>query len=179
MNKPSDPVVGTNGVDLAAVQAIVDCYRKDPGAGRHPFGARVGWLGGYRTETKLAGMTVLRGDEPTELGGLGTGPSPEDMLLTAVGQCLVVGIVGAASARGLQIDSLEVDVSGIVNLTAAYGVESGNSGFRQIDILVHLGARAPREQLEALVERALELAPIPNTIQRPVPVRAQLASGDL
>ena len=164
-----------NGVDLAAVQEIVDRYRGDPAAGLRPFTARVRWLGGYRTETALAGATVVRGDEPTELAGSDTGPSPEDMLLTAVGQCLIVGLVGSASARGIRLDALGVEVGGVVNLTAAYGVEPGSPGFQRIDILVHLESGAPREQLEELVERALELAPIPNTVQRPVPVAARLA----
>jgi uncharacterized OsmC-like protein len=171
----SRPADVHNDVDLAAVEEIVDRYREDPAAGRRPFVSSVRWLGGYRTETALAGATLVRGDEPTELAGTGTGPSPEDMLLTAVGQCLIVGLAGSASARGIRIDSLEVDVSGVVNLTAAYGVEPGSPGFQSVDILVRLESEASRERLEELVERALELAPIPNTVQRPVPVVARLA----
>jgi uncharacterized OsmC-like protein len=165
---------GTNGVDLAAVQKVVDRYRDHPESGRRPFAARVRWLGGYRTETDIAGTTV-RGDEPTELAGSGTGPSPEDMLLTAVGQCLIVGLAGSAAARGIEIDDLYVEVEGIVNLTAAYGLEEGSPGFRSVEIAVHLGSAAPRDELERLVQHALELAPIPNTVQRPVPVTARLA----
>jgi len=164
-----------NGVDLVAVQAVVDGYRADPDSGRRGFSTTVRWLGGYRTETDLAGAVVVRGDEPTELAGTGTGPSPEDMLLTAVGQCLVVGLAGSAAARGIVIDALEVEVSGTVNLTAAYGVEPGSPGFQALDIAVRLESDAPRSELEELLARALELAPIPNTVQRPVPVTARLA----
>ncbi len=169
------PLAGVaNGVDLEAVQRIVERYRDDPEAGRRPFGARVRWLGGYRTETSLPGTTVVRGDEPVDLAGTGTGPSPEDMLLTAVGQCLVVGLAGSAAARGIEIEALAVEVSGVVNLTAAYGVEPGSPGFREIEIAVHLDSPAPRAELEELLEHALDLAPIPNTVRRPVPVVARL-----
>ena len=41
----SDRAATRNGVDLAAVQAIVERYRDDPDAGRHPFATRVRWLG--------------------------------------------------------------------------------------------------------------------------------------
>ncbi len=170
-----EPASDPNGVDLAAVGEIVDRYRDDPAAGRHPFATSVRWLGGYRTETSLPGTTVVLGDEPTELAGGGTGPSPEDMLLTAIGQCLIVGIAGSASARGITIDSLAVDVSGVVNLTAAYGIEPGSPGFASIDIAVRLESDTPRPELEQLVARALELAPIPNTVMHPVPVAARLA----
>lgn len=164
-----------NGVDLDAVQAIVERYRADPDSGRRPFSATVRWLGGYRTEADLAGAVVVRGDEPTELAGTGTGPSPEDMLLTAVGQCLVVGLAGSAAARGIEIDGLEVEVSGIVNLTAAYGVEPGSPGFQAVEIVVRLESGAERAELDELLQHALALAPIPNTVQRPVPVTARLA----
>lgn len=164
-----------NGVDLDAVQAIVERYRADPDSGRRPFSATVRWLGGYRTEADLAGAVLVRGDEPTELAGTGTGPSPEDMLLTAVGQCLVVGLAGSAAARGIEIDGLEVEVSGIVNLTAAYGVEPGSPGFQAVEIVVRLESGAERAELDELLQHALALAPIPNTVQRPVPVTARLA----
>jgi uncharacterized OsmC-like protein len=76
---------------------------------------------------------------------------------------------------GIVIDALEVEVSGTVNLTAAYGVEPGSPGFQALDIAVRLESDAPRSELEELLARALELAPIPNTVQRPVPVTARLA----
>jgi uncharacterized OsmC-like protein len=171
----ADHAPGRNGVDLAAVQAVVDGYRADPDSGRRGFSTAVRWLGGYRTETSLAGAVIVRGDEPTELAGTGTGPSPEDMLLTAVGQCLVVGLAGSAAARGIEIDALEVEVSGVVNLTAAYGVEPGSPGFDGVEILVRLDSDTERAELEELIQHALALAPIPNTVQRPVPVTARLA----
>ncbi len=169
-----DREAGLNGVDLAAVQTVVERYRADAEAGRQPFATTVRWLGGYRTETELPGTTVVRGDEPVELAGSGTGPSPEDMLLTAVGQCLIVGLAGSASARGIRLDALEVGVSGTVNLTAAYGLEQASPGFMGIEIAVRIDSPATRAELEELVARALELAPIPNTVSRPVPVLARL-----
>jgi uncharacterized OsmC-like protein len=164
-----------NGVDLDAVGAVVDRFRADPDAGRQPFAANVRWLGGYQTESHLGGVALVHGDEPVEFAGGGSGPSPEDMLLSAVGQCLIVGIAGTASARGISIESLEVGVEGTVNLTAAYGVEAGNPGFQSISIVVHLESTTPREVLEELVRHALELAPIPNTVRHPVPVDVRLA----
>jgi uncharacterized OsmC-like protein len=174
MRDEGDATADPNGVDLATVRDVVERFTADPASGRRPFGATVRWLGGYRTETSLEGA-VVRGDEPTELAGSGTGPSPEDMLLTAVGQCLVVGLAGTASARGIAIDALAVEVAGVVNLTAAYGVEPGSPGFQAIELVVHLESATPRVVLDTLLRDALELAPIPNTVQRPVPVSARLA----
>jgi uncharacterized OsmC-like protein len=167
---------GLNGVDPAAVREVAERYLADPDSGRRGFSTRVRWLGGYRTESALAEGALILGDGPLELAGSGTGPSPEDMLLAAVGQCLIVGLAGTASARGIALEELEALVSGTVNLTAAYGLEPGASpGFQQIEIDVHLRADAPREQLQALLDDAMALAPIPNTVALPVPVTARLA----
>jgi uncharacterized OsmC-like protein len=164
-----------NDVDLEAVERITEQYRRDPASGRQGFAAKVRWLGGYRTESQLGDHAPLRGDEPAALAGTETGPTPEEMLLGAVGQCLAVGYAGAAAARGLKIDALEIEVTGEVNLPAAYGVQEGNPGFDRVEVRVHLDCDAQRDELEALHEQVVARAPIPNTVSRPVQVDAKLA----
>jgi uncharacterized OsmC-like protein len=164
-----------NGVDLRAVAEIADGYRRAPELGHTRFGAEVSWLGGYRTEARFDGSVTVRGDEPEALAGSGTGPSPEAMLLAAAAQCLIVGVAGTASARGIAVRSLRVDAAGSVDLAAAYGVHAGNPGFAHLELTVHLDSDASREQLQSVVDDALATAPIPNTIARPVPVTARLA----
>jgi uncharacterized OsmC-like protein len=163
-----------NGIDPAAVGAVTERLRADRDV--HPrFSAGVRWLGGYRTEARVGPQAALSGDEPVEYAGTDTGPSPEDLLLGAVGQCLIVGLAGTATARGVVIRELHVDVEGEVNLPAAYGVAGGHPGFQAIRIAVHLDADADRLELEALIDHALSRAPIPNTVSNPVPVTATLA----
>jgi uncharacterized OsmC-like protein len=96
------------------------------------------------------------------------------MLLGAVGQCLIVGLAGSAAARGIRIDSLAVEVEGSVNLTAAYGIQEGYPGFDRIEVRVHLDADADRAELEELLDHAVRLAPIPDTVSRPVRVETRL-----
>jgi uncharacterized OsmC-like protein len=167
-----------NGVDLGAVREITERFRADPPAGQTTFGAQVAWLGGFRTQAALGPVEGVRGDEPESLAGSGTGPAPEEVLLSAVGQCLIVGIAGSASARGIRIDGLTVRSEGVVNLSAAYGVddrESSHAGFDEIHVTVELDADADRDELEALVQKAVSQAPIPNTVARAVPVITNLA----
>jgi uncharacterized OsmC-like protein len=163
-----------NGIDPAAVGAVAQRLREQREEGVR-FSAGVRWLGGYRTEASVGPTAALPGDEPTDLAGTGTGPSPEDLLLGAVGQCLIVGLAGVATARGVVIRALRVDVEGEVNLPAAYGVADGHPGFQAIRVTVHLDADADRLELDALVDHALSRAPIPSTVANPVPVTATLA----
>jgi uncharacterized OsmC-like protein len=156
------------------VDAVVDRFRADPGSADVAFAATVTWLDGYRTATSAGGFGPLAGDEPVDLAGSGTAPAPEDLLLAAVGQCLVVGIVGAASARGVAIAGLDVTARGHVDLSVAYGLADGHPGFSSIEVSVDLRAALPRAELDALVQGALARAPIPNTVANPVPVRVSL-----
>lgn len=165
-----------NGIDPGAVHAVTERLRAD--AATHPrFAASVRWLGGFRTEAQVGPQTALAGDEPVQYAGTDTGPSPEDLLLGAVGQCLIVGLAGAASARRIEIRRLVVEVEGDVNLPAAYGVADGHPGFQAIRIAVDLDADADRTVLDALLAQALRRAPIPNTVSNPVPVTATLAEA--
>jgi organic hydroperoxide reductase OsmC/OhrA len=163
-----------NDVDVRAVAEIAEGYRRAPESGQVRFAAEVAWLGGYRTEARLDGVAEVRGDEPVALAGTGTGASPETMLLAAAAQCLIVGVAGTASARGITLRSLRVEASGTVNLAAAYGVQEGHPGFGSIELKVHLEADPGRAELQSLIDDALASAPIPNTIARPVPVSARL-----
>jgi uncharacterized OsmC-like protein len=164
-----------NDIDLERVERITEQYRNDPESGRTPFAAKVRWLGGYRTENQLGDHAPVPGDEPRALAGTDTGPAPEELLLGAVGQCLAVGYAGTAASRGIEIESLEIDVRGKVNLPAAYGVEEGNPGFDAIEVDVHLMSDASPEDLARMHETVVERAPIPNTVSRPVKVEARLA----
>lgn len=164
-------VSGTlNGVDVDHVRSIATGYRDDPETGRTAFGARVRWIGGYRTEASLTDGLRVDGDEPVALAGTGRGPSPEDLLLSAVGQCLTVGWVGTLSAKGYAIEALEVDVRGHCDLAVAYGVGEGNPGFDRIEVAVQIRSDAPDDVLDGLADQVLAQAPIPNTVLRPIPV---------
>jgi uncharacterized OsmC-like protein len=163
-----------NGLDQDQVGAVVHRFRADPVTAQVTFDAAVEWAGGYRTRAQAGPHGPLAGDEPVDLAGAGTAPAPEELLLAAVGQCLVVGIVGAASARGLAIARLTVHAQGQVDLNVAYGLTDGLPGFSSVLVSVDLRADAPREELDRLVQAALARAPIPNTLSHPVPVVAEL-----
>lgn len=164
-----------NGVDLDAVRGVRDGFAADPGAGFVPFAAQVVWRGGYTTDVVFDEHAELRADEPAALAGTGTGPSPEELLLGAIGHCLAVGYAGAAAARGIAIERLSIDVGGAVNLPAAYGVTDGHPGFEAIDVDVRLDAPdARRDELDALHEQVVAQAPIPNTVSQPTPVTVRL-----
>ncbi len=169
-----------NGIDTARVRLAQEEMRRDPdGPVASPVHkVAIIWQNGYRTRTEVSGGNVIQGDEPPTYGGQGDGATPQELLLTAVGHCLIATYVGGLAAAGVAIRSLKVSVSGKVNFRAAYGVEKGHAGFESVEIAVDIDADASPARVEQLLDRLLPTSPIPDTIMRPVPLTVKLRHAD-
>ncbi len=168
-----------NGIDVPRSKALQEQLRADTdGALARPqYRSVIDWQSGYQTIASVGGGQSVRGDEPIAYGGQANGLSPQDLLLTAVGNCLAATFVGGLSARGIAVRSLRISVSGRVDFGVAYGIAAGAPGFDTIDVSVDIATDAPHDQVERLLRQLYPTAPIPDTIMRPVPVRLALNLG--
>lgn len=57
-----------------------------------------------------AGAVSFLADEPPEVGGLGSGPTPYDLLAAGLGACTVMTVRLYARAKGLPLDKITVEV---------------------------------------------------------------------
>jgi|SRR5690625_314089 len=130
----------------------------------------VEWVSGYQTRTGLKDNSVVLGDEPPQYGGEGKGASPQELLLTSIGNCLVATFVGGLSAADIDIKHLAVEVSGQVNFAAAFGVKPGHPGFLAINAIVRIQTNAEAKKVEKLLQRLYPTAPIPATVLQPTPI---------
>lgn len=165
-----------NGIDLDKSRETRDLIQAD-GDGlvaRPQYQSTVVWEKGYHTISRVTDGQELIGDEPVRYGGSGVGLTPQDMLLTAVGHCLAATYIGGLSAAGITVKSLRLDVSGRVNFSVAYGVESGNSGFEGIRINVDIRTDSSHDEVNRILSSLLKTAPIPDTIMRPVPLNVEI-----
>lgn len=174
MSNTADSVI--NGVRVQAAREAKAQMQADPtGDVALPnYFTRVEWNSAYQTETALDNQTVIVGDEPAIYGGQGVGASPQELLLTAIGNCLIATFVGGLSAAGVTIKSLSVEVSGKVNFLAAFGVEEGNPGFLGIQANVKIQTDHDEAQVHALMQRLYPTAPIPATILQPTPIQLHI-----
>lgn len=102
------------------------------------------------------------------------GITPQDLLLTAVGHCLAATYIGGLSVARINVESLRLHVSGRVNFRAAFAIEPGNPGFEDITVVVEIQTDAPLDKVTALLKKLQQIAPIPDTIMRPVPVNIEI-----
>ena len=164
-----------NDVDLDAVASLTNAVKNDPEQGQTEWNATVTWKGAFRSEVSIRDFEPIPSDEPEALGGTDTAPNPAEQLLGALGNCLAVGYAAQASAGGVKINDLRIDVSGDLDLQTFLGLKPGHAGYGGVKVKVHLDSDADDEQLADLHGRVVGSSPIGHTVNNAVPVTIELA----
>lgn len=164
-----------NGVDLGTVGALAATIVDDAANAATNWSASVRWLGGFRSQATVRGFEPLHSDEPDGLGGTDSAPNPVEQLLAALGNCLAVGYAANATAAGIELDDLRIDLDGDLDLHTFLGLAAGNAGFERIRARVHITSDAPAERLAELHEKVTSTSPVGHTLERAVPVDIELA----
>jgi uncharacterized OsmC-like protein len=167
------------GIDKDRWQEIKEIAKANPKSAMHTLRARSEWMGNARTRTVIStgqgrSFEVL-GDEPPSLLGEGTAPKAMEYILHALGSCLAVGLAYNASSRGMELQSVQVDLEGDVDLRGFLGVsDEVRPGYREVRLRCKVIAKAPREEIEELWEEALKTSPVMDIISNGVDVYAVL-----
>ncbi len=163
-----------NGVDVVGLRSAIGSVEKDPALGHYTFSAMTTWNGGARSSTLIRGFTI-EADEPVGLLGSNTAPNAVELVLSALGACLTVGVAYVASQQGIMIQSLQFTIEGELDIRGFFGMKGIHPGYEHIRVTVDLHADAGREKLEALLATVIETSPVRDIIARNVPVNIQLA----
>lgn len=163
-----------NDVDIEAVGGLIGAVQTEPHRANTTWAASVAWKGGFASEARIHDFDPVPSDEPPGLGGTDTAPNPVEQILGALGNCLVVGYAANATAAGITIDDLRIDLEGELDLHTFLGLRDGHAGFDAIRVSVHLESRADQSAIEYLHRRVVETSPVGHTLQRPIPVSIQL-----
>jgi uncharacterized OsmC-like protein len=136
--------------------------------------------GQYRTLSHVGAHQPVVVDEPLHLFGQNTAPAPGEIVLSALGGCLAVGITAVATWKNVALCKLELHLEGDIGNPAAWGAggaetQPADMGFQQIRVKVEIEGDASREELEEIVRRANFFSPVANTLRNPVPFDISLA----
>jgi len=134
-------------------------------------------VGQYRTLSYLTNRDpnhpAVVVDEPYHLMGENTAPAPGEVVLSALGGCLAVGITAVATWRNVKLSKLEVFLEGDIGNSAAWGAggaerEPGQMGFQAIRVKVDIEGDATREELDDIVQHANYYSPVANSMRNPI-----------
>jgi len=163
-----------NDVNIEAVAGLAGKIQEEPEVAETRWNARVDWKGGFRSEAKIRDFAPLVSDEPDALGGTDSGPNPVEQVLAALGNCLAVGYAANATAAGIELKDLSIEVEGELDLHTFLGLRPGNAGYDNISVKVTIDSDAPAEAIEALHKKVTETSPVGHTLGRVIPVEINL-----
>ena len=170
----SSPPATLNGVDLATVGEFAQRLASDPSADPSQWSARTTWTGAFTSSTSARGHEPIVSDEPELLAGGNSAPNPVEYLLAALGSCLAVGYAASAAARDIELRSLEIELSGSIDLQVFLGLAEGHAGYERLRVVARVQSDADDAALQALHEHVVKTSPVGNTIEHPIELDARL-----
>lgn len=164
-----------NDVNIEAVAGLAGKIQQQPEVAATQWNATVNWKGGFRSEATVRDFAPMQSDEPPALGGTDTGPNPVEQVLAALGNCLAVGYAANATAAGIELNDLTIELEGDLDLHTFLGLSPGNAGYENISVNVKIDSDASAEEIQALHEKVIGTSPVGHTLSRAVPVSIDLA----
>ncbi len=137
-----------NGLTVSKLEAFVNEIKSKPEAAQAvngPWRTRVEWQGGLRSKAYMRNH-VASFDEPEGLGAADTAASAHEHVLSAVGACMMTGLVFQATRRGIKIHNAEIALEGTFgDIKNWAGLTDENTpGYPEIKAKIYIKADADK-----------------------------------
>jgi uncharacterized OsmC-like protein len=174
-----------NGIDLTALQGVVDAINQDAGQAQACFEVETQWQGQTRSQTRVRSLTlggqpiqrdhVIDADEPVELLGSNQAPNPQELLMAALNACMMVGYVAGAAVHGIELKSVKIITRGDIDLRGFLALdESVPAGYEKLDTTVQIEGAGTAEQFAAIHEHVQRTSPNYFNLSRAIALNAKL-----
>jgi putative redox protein len=132
--------------------------------------------GSFQQEIISGGHHMLA-DEPVDVGGSDSGPSPYDFLSAALGACTSMTLRMYASRKGLKIGRISVDVShGKVHAQDCAECEGREGRIDRFKRRITIEGGVPQE-IEARIVEIADKCPVHRTLEASSVIVTQLTSS--
>lgn len=159
-----------NNINIAALSEYVNEVKEERAQSQIKYGVNVDWISGMKTEAtvqniNLGGQKLVRNfnfimDEPNQILGLNSNPTPQEYLMAGVAGCMAVTFVAGASLLGITLESLSLEFTGEIDLSGFLGIPSDEpTSFKQFDCNFIVSGNGTDEQYGILRERVMKHSP--------------------
>lgn len=174
-----------NGIDLDALNGVIRDIKADPSKGIVGFKVTSAWKGQTRSQAtvesfRIGGQEVKRRfqinvDEPFELLGENTAANPQEMLMTALNACIMVGYVAGAAVNGITLEQLEIETEGELDLRGFLGIDAHvRPGYESVRYTVRIKGNGTPEQFRQIHENVCRTSPNYFNVSQPVRIDSTL-----
>lgn len=169
-----------NGVDVQKLMDTIGVLRKKPDLAKFQFRVRNKWMGADHNRSTIqdfygAGEEqntrsepyVFDCGEPPVLCGNESGANPVEYLLHGLAGCVTTTTAFHAAARGIEIQSIESEIAGDIDVQGFLGLRDDvPRGYQKIRIKMKIKSDADAEKLQELAG----FSPVYNTVTHATPV---------
>jgi len=177
-----------NGLDLQALGEVVEAIEADASKAKVAFDVVTRWKGQTRSETTVDGFTMagerisrthtIVADEPCELLGSDCAPNPQELLMSAVNACMMVGYVAGASLKGITLENVEIRTRGQLDLRGFLGLSDDvPPGYDHVDYDVLIKGDGSPADFEEIHQTVMKTSPNYFNLSRPVRMNGTLRVG--
>jgi len=175
--------VTVNGIQLEELQNTIHTIQQNPELAKFKFRTTNKWengthnmamvkeffSAGVEDESRKTPM-VFDEDEPPVLLGNNKGANPVEYVLVALSGCLTTSLVAHAAAQGVQLNSVESELEGNLDVRGFLGLADVRNGYEGIRVTFRIESDEPDAKIRELVELAQKRSPVFDIITNRVPV---------
>jgi uncharacterized OsmC-like protein len=174
-----------NGVNVSQMEETVKAVSTQPELAQFQFRANNQWLDGGHNRTKVKNYFgtcqeiereksfEIDADEPPALLGNDKGANPAEILLTALSSCMTTSLVYHAAAQGIEVESVESDYEGDINLKGFLNLDPDvRKGYEEIRVKFKVKSDADKEKLNELAQNS----PIFDVVRNPTPIKVEFVT---
>jgi uncharacterized OsmC-like protein len=182
--------VAMTGVDVPTLLATINAVGENPAAAKFQFRANGNWVSGTHSRATMNGFFgagqeherettfIAEGDHAKVLCGTDKAPTPVEYLLAALSACITAGIGNIASARGVELEAVESNVVGDIDLQGILGLnDSVRNGYQGINATFKVKGKADAEKLRKLVEQSVARSAVFDVLTNGVPVKINIEAA--
>ena len=174
-----------NGLDVEALGQVVEEIKSDATKGFARFKVSSTWKGQTKSESRVQSYVMngveiprefsINADEPLELLGQNSAPNPQELLMAAFNACIMVGYVANAAVMGVNLDKVEIETAGELNLRGFLGLDPNvKPGYESIQYVVRLKGDGSPEQFAAIHANVQKTSPNYSNIATAVQVNSTM-----
>ena len=161
-------------MDLRSIQKpLKEKYRSEPGSSSITLKAQASEVDTPIACSVEVGQKLIDAQAHTGVGGPGTAACSGDLLLGALAACAQLTCQLVATAMGIPVDDIRVEVEGEMDLRGTLGISKEVPvGFQDIHARFDIrAANASAEQLALLKEKTEQYCVVMQTLMQPPVIR--------
>lgn len=188
MNVETNIEAVDNGVNVAALLEARTVLSAAPEAAQFTWKAKCDWLKGTHSRSTIDGFfglgqdhmhkapTTFDIDHPEIFAAEDNGPTPIEILLSALASCLTAGVASVAQNRGIQLHSVSAHVEGDMDISGVLGIDADvRNGFSAIRVTFEIDADASATDIAALVAQSQKRSAVFDIVTNPSNVTVTVA----